>query len=205
MSKGKKVRKIFSRVMDVILGAILVLLLAFTTITIIQKKTDKSIVGYRMLWVQTPSMETAIPSESYILVKEATADDVKVGDIVVFISDDPTVPKDSTVTHRVVSINDDGTFKTKGDNNPIDDVYPVKRENIRYEHVTNLPVLSLFGKLYSTPYGYGVSMGVIIIVFGVILAMEKKNSKELSDKQFNDLVAEEVKRLEEEAKNKKLF
>ena len=205
MSKGKKSRKIFSRVMDGILGAILVLLLLFTTITIVQKYTSKSIIGYRMLWVETPSMEKAIPSESYILVKDASASDVKVEDIVVFISDDPTVPKNSTVTHRVIAINEDGTFTTKGDNNPIADLYTVKPENICYKYVRNLPVLSLFGKLYSTPYGYGVSMGVVIIVFGIIIAMEKKNAKELSDKDVDKLVAEEVKRLEEEAKNNKLL
>ena len=205
MSKGKKAKRIFSRVMDGILGAILVLLLLFTTITLVQKYTTNSIIGYRMLWVQTPSMEKAIPSESYILVKDAKADDVKVGDIVVFISDDPTVPKNSTVTHRVIDINADGSFKTKGDNNPIPDTYAVKRENVCYKHVSNLPVLSLFGKLYTSPYGYGVTMGVIIIVFGVIIAMEKKNSKDLTDKEVENLVAEEVKRLEEEAKHNNLL
>ena len=205
MSKGKKAKRIFSRVMDGILGAILVLLLLFTTITIVQKYTSKSIIGYRMLWVQTPSMEKAIPSESYILVKDATADDVNVGDIVVFISDDPTVPKGSTVTHRIIAVNADGTFKSKGDNNPIEDQCPVKRENVCYKHVRNLPVLSLFGKLYTSPYGYGVTMGVVIIVFGIIIAMEKRNSKDLTDKDVDKLVAEEVKRLEEEAKNNNLL
>lgn len=205
MSKGKKASKIFSRVMDGILGAVLALLLIFTTITIVQKYTSSSIVGYRMLWVQTPSMEEAIPSESYILVKDATADDVEVGDIIVFVSEDPTVPQGSTVTHRIIAINEDGTFKSKGDNNPIEDKVSVKRENVRYEYVRNLPVLSLFGKLYASPAGYGVSLGVVIIVFGIIIAMERKNANELNDKDVNRLVEEEVKRLEEEAKNNKIL
>lgn len=204
MSKGKKIKKVFSRIIDVILGAIFILLMAFTTITIVQKYTNSSIVGYRILWVVTESMEDTIPAESYILVKDATAEDIKEQDIAIFVSLDPKVPEGATVTHRIIKDNGNGTFTSKGDHNPFEDEYKVPYDNIRAKHVRNLPVLSIFGKLYTSPAGYGVTMGVIVIMFAVIIAMEKRNSKDLSDKDMDKLVAEEVKRLEEEAKKNKI-
>ena len=88
------------------------------------------IFGRTTVWVMTPSMEPQIPAQSYILVKRVSAEEVNVGDVIIFRSDDPSLDG-SFNTHRVIEIiGDHEEFVTKGDANLIKDGYTAKADKI---------------------------------------------------------------------------
>ena len=89
--------------------------------------------GYRILQVVSGSMQPTIPNDTCILVKKPVSEDIQVGDIITFVSDDPRI-QGYYNTHRVVEITtgEDGSriFTTQGDAYTIPDAYPVYEEDI---------------------------------------------------------------------------
>ena len=47
--------------------------------------------GYRILQEDSGSMQPTIPNDTCILVKKPVAEDIRVGDIITFVSDDPRI------------------------------------------------------------------------------------------------------------------
>ena len=116
-----------------------------------------SIGGYSVMKVVTGSMEPSIHVGDYILIKETDAEDLKVGDVITFLSDDPTI-KDMPNSHRITKINDDGTFTVKGDANPTEDVYTVKSDRIIGKYVRKLWLFRFIGS-------FGSSKKLLMILF----------------------------------------
>ncbi|MGN1099836.1 MAG: S26 family signal peptidase, partial [Christensenellales bacterium] len=85
----KKSKRVFKLVCNVTLICILVVLCAFIGGTVYSRITGKSFLPYSVLWVLTDSMEPTIPSRSYILVRNVTADEIEVNDVITFSSKDP--------------------------------------------------------------------------------------------------------------------
>jgi signal peptidase I, archaeal type len=88
----------------------------------------KSLFGYSYFTVMTPSMESSIPPGSLIVTKKTDANQLQIGDVITFFSYDA----DSTVTHRIVEIINDGelSFRTKGDDNQSEDPDPVPAKRL---------------------------------------------------------------------------
>lgn len=116
-----------------------------------------SIGGYSVMKVVTGSMEPSIHVGDYILIRETDAEDLKVGDVITFLSDDPTI-KDMPNSHRITKINDDGTFTVKGDANPTEDVYTVKSDRIIGKYVRKLWLFRFIGS-------FGSSKKLLMILF----------------------------------------
>ena len=116
-----------------------------------------SIGGYSVMKVVTVSMDPSIHVGDYILIKETDAEDLKVGDVITFLSDDPTI-KDMPNSHRITKINDDGTFTVKGDANPTEDVYTVKSDRIIGKYVRKLWLFRFIGS-------FGSSKKLLMILF----------------------------------------
>ncbi|MBQ0008709.1 MAG: signal peptidase I [Firmicutes bacterium] len=208
MSKPKKAKSVKKIVSDVLFGLFMAFFGIVFIFSILQKTVGISISGHHVLWVKTNSMEPVIPTSSYILCKDVKAEDVKPGDIITFVSDDPTI-KGMLNTHKVKEkIEETGEFITYGINNPGQDAYRVKPENVKYIYEKNLPFMSFFGKLFTTPVGYALTVVGIIGLVGVWFTIDyfdRKKEKQLSKKELMDqMVKEEVARLEEEAKLKKI-
>ena len=70
-----------------------------------------SFVGYKHYYIVSASMEPTIMTHQWITGYTIEPEDIKVGDIVSYQA------KDKVVIHRVIAINNDGTFEFKGDNN----------------------------------------------------------------------------------------
>ena len=82
--------------------------------------------------VLSGSMEPALETNSFILVKKAAPNEIEKGDIISFYSTDPAL-QGALNTHRVVDIVHEETgrvFITQGDANPIKDIYPVPEKNL---------------------------------------------------------------------------
>ena len=135
---------------------------------------------HAILWVKTQSMEPVIPERSYILIKKAAAEDVKVGDVIVFRSDDPALGG-AYNTHRVIEIvGDNEEFMVQGDNNFLPDKYNARAENIVGIYTRNLPALTVFGRVLQTPMGVIISVTMIFLVMLAIYVpdMSERRRKE---------------------------
>ena len=133
MKNGKSIVR---RIISALEWILLILSMAFLINIFVVTSKGKAVklFGNSLLHVITGSMEPTISVEDYILVKETDVNTLETGDIIAFYSSVPTI-KGMIVIHRIIDINDDGTFKTMGDANPVPDDYPVEASSIvgKYE------------------------------------------------------------------------
>lgn len=204
MDKPKQKKSVKKIISDVVFGIFMAFFGIVILFSILEKTVGISLSGHHVLWVKTNSMEDTIPAQSYILVKDVNSLDVKEDDIITFISDDPTL-NGMLNTHRVIKVNNDGTFVTKGDNYFGQDAYLVKPENVKYIYEKNLPFISIFGKLFTSPLGYGLTVVGIIGLGAIWFTVDYKDrKKENKDELVDEMVKKEVERLEAEAKAKNI-
>ena len=132
------------------------LLLALLVNAFLSKREGKPafLFGYSLLWVQTESMEPTISARSYILVHASDGRDLPDGTVITYISRDESSPVcGSLVTHRILS-HDAAGYHTKGDHTASHpDPVPVVPSDIVAVYVTNLPVLSVLGRIFASPVG----------------------------------------------------
>lgn len=109
-----------------------------------------SIGGYQVLRVITSSMEPAISENTCILIKDVPVEQLKVGDIITFFSDDPDI-QGYYNTHRIQEIvveNGETIYITKGDSNMEQDTYPVHQDQIAGIFVKEITGGKIIGKLF---------------------------------------------------------
>lgn len=92
-----------------------------------------TIFGYRPFFIMSESMEPTIMTHQFVVAVPVQPEDVEVGDIVTYdLYSNVTDKIKQTIIHRVVTINEDGTFIFKGDNNQSEDK-PVAASRIGYK------------------------------------------------------------------------
>lgn len=109
-----------------------------------------SIAGYQVLRVITSSMEPTIAENTCILIKEVPVEQLKAGDIITFLSDDPDI-QGYYNTHRIqeIVVEDGETiYITKGDSNMEQDTYPVHQNQIAGIFVKEIIGGKMIGKLF---------------------------------------------------------
>ena len=145
-------------------------------------------LGFGMAEVLTDSMtdpnhpETSIYRGDVIIV--VPQDEYEVGDVIAFQSEN------IVVTHRIIGINEDGEFITKGDtpeNTP--DTDPLKKEYIFGKVVKVIPNMSGVIRFIKTP---GVSM-VILLVAALLFVLSMKKEKEQEEDELSELKSEIAK------------
>ncbi|MBO4216728.1 MAG: signal peptidase I [Clostridia bacterium] len=189
-----------------IIGYIVIFAIAALLIFVIaMRATNRTVFVFdrTTLWVITPSMDPEIPAKSYILIRKATAADVKVGDVIAFRSDDPMLAG-SLNTHRVIAvIGDNEEFVTKGDNNANADKYTAKAANVVGIYVKTLPTMTALGRFLFSGIGIVIT---VTIVLGTVMIMyvpeisrgTRRRTEELEKKRkelIDERVREEVERL----------
>ncbi len=88
-----------------------------------------NVFGRSLLTVVTGSMEPSLHTGDYIYVKKVPADELEVGDIIAFRSEESDV-SGKLVTHRIIEITPEGDFVTKGDANTIADSKRIRQDQI---------------------------------------------------------------------------
>ncbi|MBO7519208.1 MAG: signal peptidase I [Clostridia bacterium] len=198
MKINPKLKKVFTFAAYVF-TAIFILLVAIVLYFNLTGKTF-FVFDRAVMWVKTGSMEPEIPAKSYIIVKKATGDDVKLGDVIVFHSSDPVL-RGELNTHRVVEIKNGGAeFVTKGDNNPLIDEQTARAEDVIGIYSRHLPFLSVIGRFLSTSTGITV---MALLIFAIIIAVFLPDvlaflRNKAKNEQFDELVKAEVERLKSE-------
>ena len=201
----KEKKSVIRRIIGVIGYTVIIALMAIVAFIMFSNMSGKAtfIFGRTAMWVKTQSMSPEIPEKSYILVRQATASDVKVGDVIVFISSDPSIAG-SYNTHRVLEVNESGEFVTKGDNNLVADQYTAKPQNVIGIYERNLPVMTAFGRVMSTTLGIMITFTMIFVIFLIIyvpdmIKISKRRTEEaarIEKARVDALVALEVAKLQ---------
>lgn len=111
----------------------------------------------------------------------AKVEDVKVGDVIVFKVDK------EYVTHRVVSINEDNTFTTKGDANETEDLAPVKFEDFGGQTIFSIPYLGyLLSKIQTRTGIFIISLIVGLNFVYLIFVPDEENNKRKQDDEIRN-------------------
>ncbi len=153
-----------------LMGLVVIIVLFFRTILIAALGTE-----YPLHTPISPSMEPTLNIGDLLIVQgvngldEINADHEN-GDIIVFQK--PNNPNDFVV-HRAVEkskMSGDIPFLvTKGDNNPSEDPWKVKEENLIGKVVWRIPLLGYIKIFLGTPVG----MAITIIVFLLLIFLER--------------------------------
>ena len=164
----KKIALFFETLLTIIIIGLCVLIIA------ISKGFHPRIGGYEMLRVLSPSMEPAHQENSMILIKHTAEENLKEGDIITFVSEDPAV-MGFYVTHRIYMIVDekDGsrTYITKGDANDNEDWYTVKYSDIAGKYYKTVPFSSLLGNLIAKLANNKIYFLVVLLPIIIVLVL----------------------------------
>ena len=189
----KKALPILKNIFNWTFNILAVLLLVFSCFTVYNSyKTGEpaNVLGYRPVFILTGSMEPEIKTNSIVITKNLTDEDIaniEVGDIVTYSVYDEWNKKDLTITHRIYEIeeneNGDIIYTTKGDNNHTTDAYELTKDNLQAKVVFTW---NGFASIYNQ-WNSGVAGKLIIIlpiaavILGYIslkLIFKEKNKKE---------------------------
>lgn len=145
-----------------------------------------ALVGVRVVGLQTyavvsGSMEPDYPVGSLLYVKSVDYKQLEVGDVITFMIDEDTV-----ATHRIIEIITDDEdpevlrFRTKGDNNRVEDGTPVHYKNIIGTPVFCIPKLGYFANYIQNPPGMYLAIGgaAILLILVFLPDLFKDDSKD---------------------------
>lgn len=164
----------FKKVISIIVLIILLPILFVNSVILINSfmHPDEipSFFGWKPFIVLSGSMETEIYSGDLAIVKEVAVEEIKENDIIAF--------KDNNivVTHRVIDIiEEDGIkkYKTKGDNNNIEDNGYVLGEQIEGLYKFRIGRLGNLAMFTQTPIGMIICLSIPI---GLLLLVQKMDS-----------------------------
>lgn len=106
-----------------VLGVLSLFVLGVAAWLVVAALLPGLVPGWRSVVVTSGSMEPSISAGDVVLVAP-TGPGIEVGSVVLFST--PT----GRVTHRIIGVNDDGTFATKGDANPAQDSTALRSDSV---------------------------------------------------------------------------
>lgn len=135
-----------------------------------------NIFGYNAFIVLTGSMNPAFDEGSVIFVKQTSADELKLDDIITYM---PLKNEKTLLTHRIVKINESEngkrSFITRGDSNNADDEGDIFPEAIVGKVVFYVNGLGTFIKSLRTPFG--VAVIAVLFVGSIVISLLPKTKK----------------------------
>ncbi len=120
--------------------------------------TDMPIVA-----VESNSMTPAFYRGDILILQGVPADQLAVGDVIVFSPPKQQIP----VVHRIIEINSDGTFQTKGDANP-GQIWYEKSIRASQVHGKQIAIIPMLGWVKIVTMEYLIP-NISWVVFGVLL------------------------------------
>ena len=171
------IKKILN-VLNWILISFLVIILIFNLIIIFKSKKYSnevpSIFGYKPFIVMSGSMKDEFDTGDLVIVKNTDPKLLKVNDVIAYRKDD------YVVTHRIVSViekENDYCFKTKGDNNNINDEGIVCSSEIEGKYIKKYAYVGSIILFIQDPYVLISTIVIIILSFTIIIILSDDNKK----------------------------
>ena len=202
--------KLFTNILSWTLFVLLILVAIILVYYFIDTKSHgKNDPNYRpafgLYTIISPSMEPNLNIYDVIVnVKVKKPEDIKIGDIITFISNS-AISKGMTITHRVVSITDTENgklYQTKGDNNEKPDTKPATYDQILGKVIFKIPQLGRLQSILSTKGGWLIIVVIpafIIILFDVLKLLRLYGA----EKNIQSVILSDEKKKEQERINKK--
>ncbi|MEM5812385.1 MAG: signal peptidase I [Candidatus Aenigmatarchaeota archaeon] len=161
MKKAKRLKERFKALDNSFVYIILGIVMAFgiNWTLALALNTDMPVVA-----VESNSMVPTFSKGDILVLQGVPAEKLKVGDIIVF---SPS-PEQTPVVHRIVEINPDGTFQTKGDNNPGQLPFE-KRIEASQIHGKTILIIPYLGWLKVGLTQYVLPNLVFFVFFGAII------------------------------------
>lgn len=201
----KKIKKVVGIVLNVLLWVFLAFAVSVTVLVLASSKSEDQIAninGNSIISIQSGSMEPTINTGDMIIIHLLTADEkkqCKVGQIITFYADLNGDNQDELNTHRIVAINENGSYVTKGDNketNPVNDKNPVYSTKVigvfDEENGTRIAHVGTFLSFLQSSTGFMVCIVVPLILFFlyelycfimVLVHMKAKSALSAEDKE----------------------
>ena len=162
------------------------------------------LVGLQVYTVLSGSMEPTYHVGSVIYVKEVDPSTLEVGDAISFLISEKTV-----ATHRIIEVLPDESdpnvirFRTKGDNNDIEDTNPVHSNNVLGKVVGTIPLLGYVSNFVQNPPGTYIAlaaMAILILAVFVpdIIGNARKLQAEEEEKQKQEESSVDTEKLKAE-------
>ena len=199
----EKLKKIGLTVLSICLWGVILIaaLFAFTTLATKDTNSVASIAGFTPLTVATESMEPTFGTSDLIIIQKCDPSDLKEGDIITF----HTIINNEYAlnTHRIVDIEENNgyrSYRTKGDNNQIEDTHVIADGDIVGKYVLKLAGVGALMTFLSSSTGFLV---VIKLKKATAEEMASENDASLDEalkaKQEAEAALAEARRLKEEA------
>lgn len=163
-------KKVVGIVINVILW-LFVVFAALTTVVVFTGTNNNGVgnlFGYMPFSIQTQSMEPTIKAGDVVIGKEVDFNTLKEGDIITYWT---TVDEQKILnTHRITKVISNGkgsvpSFKTKGDNNQIEDEYTVAAADIVAKYNSKISGLGKAVDLLETQKGFFICIVLPLILF----------------------------------------
>lgn len=209
--------KIYHFVAKVVLYSILVILLLVAagfiayvvdlTRNIKAGETKPPLLGAYI--IISPSMEPTIKVEDAIVIVREEAENLKVGDIITFTSNDPRY-SGLIITHRIVGIqkSETGTilFRTKGDNNNSEDSALVPSDNVYGRVMLKIPKIGYIQYVLTQSYGWLIlvvipCLGIVIYDIIKLIKSIKNSFSGSSKKKIKQTEKENIELIDSEVSN----
>lgn len=162
------------KVVGIVINVILWLFVVFAALTTVVVFTGTSnngvgnLFGYMPFSIQTQSMEPTIKAGDVVIGKEVDFNTLKEGDIITYWT---TVDEQKILnTHRITKVISNGkgsvpSFKTKGDNNQIEDEYTVAAADIVAKYNSKISGLGKAVDFLETQKGVFICIVLPLILF----------------------------------------
>lgn len=197
-------KKVFNAIMSVLSTLMMILAVCVMVFTIVSVNTfnrqDRSLMGYKAFIVLSDSMSaTDFDAGDLVLTKDVNPAELQEGDIIAYISENPD-NYGEVVTHKIRTVNSDGTFTTYGTTTDTDDAYPVSWEQVLGKYDRAIPKVGAFFNFLKTTPGY---ICCIFVPFALLIMMQGLNTVKLF-KQYKKEQQEDIDRQKAELEQQRL-
>lgn len=212
----RKVLNIIGKVISWVLFAILLIAAVFLLYYYIATKIYAAKgAGYEpkisLYTIVSPSMTPNINVYDVVVdVRVDNPEDIKVGDVISFISTSLLTPG-KNITHRVVAITEDSDgnicYKTKGDYNQVEDDSCAKFSNILGKVAFRIPQLGRVQKLLASKAGWLLFImipALYVIIKDILKITKLSNIKEKATKMSDGKKVDKKKELKEKMRKEEL-
>ncbi len=171
INRAKKIKRAFTILIYIILFPILIYNLAIIFQTIAFPQKTPTFFGIKTYTIASGSMQPYLDVGDIVIVKNAQKDELKEGDIISYREGE------RVITHRIIEIDnssDDVKYKTKGDNNNVEDNNLVKFNLVEgkvVQRVSKLGYLSIFLK------NKIIIIVIVLLCYICIFRSEKRGKK----------------------------
>ena len=197
----KKVVNAIINVLSTLMMIVAVCVMVFTIISVNTfNRQDRSLMGYKAFIVLSDSMSaTDFDAGDLVLTKDVNPAELQEGDIIAYISENPD-NYGEVVTHKIRTVNPDGTFTTYGTTTDTDDAYPVSWEQVLGKYDRAIPKVGAFFNFLKTTPGY---ICCIFVPFAILIMMQGLNTVKLF-KQYKREQQEDIDRQKAELEQERL-